>query len=504
MKANKNSQPTGTIGELLATVLLVAILSSCASIGSQVERGDKQTADTYTAVDSGYKTMRRAAGVGQAAILYSKTVYVDPIIRPVSYFSSISSFVLKSTGGLLNRVSMSAVRMPALQGPVPEISNAIPMDIAAFDEQLDNITGTRQTKGTIEFLIDGEEYFTRLEEAIDEASESIDIRTYIFDNDDYAMSLAEQLKRRSDDLRVRILLDSLGNILATQVDPETIPAGHKPPLSMTMYLQQNSDVTVRNLTNPWLTGDHTKTTIIDKKIAFVGGMNIGREYRYDWHDLMMEVRGPVVDQLQHNADKAWARASYFGEIANFAKFLKGKREHANRDGYPLRVLQTRNFDSQIYRAQLAAIRSARSYILIENAYFADDQVMYELAKARRRGVDVRVILPTRGNHGPVNSSNQVAINQMLKHGIRVYKYPGMSHIKAAVFDGWACVGSANFDKLSLQINKELNLATSDTATVSALIDRVFLPDLMISTEINEPVSLTMTARLAEILVDELL
>jgi cardiolipin synthase len=130
--------------------------------------------------------------------------------------------------------------------------------------------------------------------------------------------------------------------------------------------------------------------------------------------------------------------------------------------------------------------------------------MYELAKARRRGVDVRVILPTRSNHGPVNSSNQVAINQMLEHGIRVYKYPGMTHIKAAVFDGWACVGSANFDKLSLQINKELNLATSDKATVDALIDRVFLPDLMISTEINEPVSLTMTAKLAEVVVDELL
>jgi phosphatidylserine/phosphatidylglycerophosphate/cardiolipin synthase-like enzyme len=43
------------------------------------------------------------------------------------------------------------------------------------------------------------------------------------------------------------------------------------------------------MTNPWTTGDHTKTTIIDEKIAFVGGMNIGREYRYDWHDLMMEV-----------------------------------------------------------------------------------------------------------------------------------------------------------------------------------------------------------------------
>ncbi|MDX1508626.1 MAG: phospholipase D-like domain-containing protein, partial [Woeseiaceae bacterium] len=134
----------------------------------------------------------------------------------------------------------------------------------------------------------------------------------------------------------------------------------------------------------------------------------------------------------------------------------------------------------------------------------DDRTLYELAQARRRGVDVRVILPTAGNHGPLNASNQVAINQMLEHGIRVYLYPGMSHVKAAVFDGWACVGSANFDKLSLKVNKELNIATSHPATVAALIDELFIPDLMLSTEISEPVDVTLSAKLAEVLVDELL
>lgn len=62
---------------------------------------------------------------------------------------------------------------------------------------------------------------------------------------------------------------------------------------MSSYLENGSDVKVRSMTNPWFTGDRTGTTIIDGKTAFVGGMNIGREYRYDWHDLMMEVKGPV-------------------------------------------------------------------------------------------------------------------------------------------------------------------------------------------------------------------
>jgi len=271
-----------------------------------------------------------------------------------------------------------------------------------------------------------------------------------------------------------------------------------------MYLERESKVKVRNTTNPWFTGDHTKTTIIDKKLAFVGGMNIGREYRYDWHDLMMEVTGPVVDRLQFESDKAWARAGLFGDFANFVAFIKGKKETADRGGYSVRILQTRNFDSDIHKAQIAAIQSAQSYILIENAYFSDDRTVYELAKARRRGVDVRVIIPDRGNHGPLNASNIITINKLLQHGVRVYRYPGMSHVKAAIYDGWASVGSANFDKLSLKINKELNLATSDPETVNALLDQVFIPDLMMSREVNQPLDVTVATRLAEIVVDELL
>jgi cardiolipin synthase len=104
----------------------------------------------------------------------------------------------------------------------------------------------------------------------------------------------------------------------------------------------------------------------------------------------------------------------------------------------------------------------------------------------------------------MNTSNKVTINTLLKNGIRVYDYPGMSHVKAAVFDGWASVGSANFDKLSLKINKELNLATSDPRTVQALMDRVFIPDMMMSKEIIAPVEITIASRFVEIVVDELL
>jgi cardiolipin synthase len=233
-------------------------------------------------------------------------------------------------------------------------------------------------------------------------------------------------------------------------------------------------------------------------------MNIGREYRYSWHDLMVEVQGPAVDILQRDLDIAWARASWFGDLALFARSLTAPRKRADDVGGPLRVLVTNDLDSQIYRAQLAAIRRARSYIYIENSYFSDDLTLYELAKARRRGVDVRVILPADGNHAPLNYSNDVAINVMLRNGIRVYRYPGMTHVKAAIIDGWACVGSANFDKLSLQINEELNIATSDAAMVGDLMQRVFVADFAVSEELTEPLPLKWSNHLAEFLSDEIL
>ena len=78
------------------------------------------------------------------------------------------------------------------------------------------------------------------------------------------------------------------------------------------------------------------------------------------------------------------------------------------------------------------------------------------------------------------------VNAMLEHGIRVYIYPGMSHVKAAIFDDWACIGSANWDRWSLRINKELNIATSDPDAVRELREQLFEADFAKSVELREP------------------
>jgi cardiolipin synthase len=390
--------------------------------------------------------------------------------------------------------------------PIPDLNNGPGMDLDDWETKLDQITGHSATRGTIDYLVDGEEFFIRFIDAISTAKKSVDIRTYIFDNDDFAEKIGEMLRRRADEgIDTKILLDGLGTIVATGADDESLPENYEAPESVRLFLESDSDINVRQSRNPWLVaGDHVKTTIIDNQLAFVGGMNIGREYRYVWHDLMMELRGPVVDELKNEFNKAWAHAGLLGDAAYALQRLKPNPQNAEDLGYPLRVLHTRPGVAEIFNAQRAAIRNARKYIFIQNAYLTDDAMLYELAKARRRGVDVRVILPLVGNHGPINKSNALAANAMLEHGIRVFVYPGMSHVKAAVFDGWVCLGSANWDKLSFRTNKELNIATSHPEYVNELFKRVFNPDFEKSVELTEPFPERWFDHLVEIAADYVL
>ena len=344
----------------------------------------------------------------------------------------------------------------------------------------------RGRPGNIELLVDGDQFFPYFVDSILDAKQSIKMRTYIFDRDDYAIKLADLLKRRSKDIDIKIMLDGLGSIMAQRKSAGTMPPDHKAPLGITTYLMKKSNLKVRNLTNPWFTGDHTKSTIIDSKTAYLGGMNIGREYRWEWHDLMMKIQGPVVNDIEHEFDKAWAHSSILGDFVFFWHVLTNSVEESLPNGYPIRVLKTSPVKSDIYKAQLAATRRAKSYIYIENAYFSDVTILYELVRARLRGVDVRVIIPMEGNHGVMNDSNVIAANTLIKYGAKVYAYPGMSHVKAAIYDGWACLGSANFDKFSFRVNREMNLATSESSFAEELKEDVFKPDFERSLLLTKP------------------
>ena len=425
----------------------------------------------------------RTIPVIQAAGHVGKSHSASMVVRPVSSIYRLL-FVAK---GAVSETARPDWLIELESSPMAPIYQGPGMDLDAWELSLDILTGRKSSKGTIEYLIDGEEFFTRFIDAVTKAQKSILLRTYLFDNDDYAERIGELLKRRSNEgIEVKMLFDGLGTIASTIEQQQTLPSEWKGTASVRDFLESDSQIEVRQAPNPWFTGDHVKTILIDRQIAFTGGMNIAREYRYDWHDLMMEVRGPVVDILQQEFHKAWVRSGFLGDLGVILSGFMPVQSHAENVGHPIRVLFTRIDDPEIFRAQREAIRHAKRYVFVQNAYLTDDAMLYELVKARRRGVDVRIIMPIVTDRGPITRHNALAANIMLEHGIRVYIYPGMSHMKAAIFDGWACLGSANWDNWSLAINRELNLATSHPTAVDELIKRVFEADFVQSRELTEP------------------
>jgi len=96
---------------------------------------------------------------------------------------------------------------------------------------------------------------------------------------------------------------------------------------------------------------------------------------------------------------------------------------------------------------------------------------------------VRVTIPREVNHQIGISANKETLNRLLKHGVRVFIYPGMTHVKAAIYDQWACFGSANFDDLSLHKNYELNIFTDNPDVVHQVHEKLLKNGQELSKEV---------------------
>jgi len=369
---------------------------------------------------------------------------------------------------------------------VPELdAQAEPMERARMSAWLKRKTGP-PVQGSASLLLNGDAFFPRLEESIRTASRRIDLKTYIFDNDDVAKEIADLLKARSRDTEIRILYDSAGSRLAWRSDAPSLPDDYVYEVDdMFRYLADDSAIRLRRASHTLLTSEHSKYILIDRSVAYFGGMNIGREYRHDWRDAMFELRGPVLDALDVCFETAWLEAGG----GPFTRFKRPPPYQPEEPG-DLFLTATTPFRPHIYKGQLRAIRNARQHIYIENPYLWNPAILYQLCAARKRGVDVRVTLPRDVNHGIGISANRVAARRLLEHGVRVFVYPGMTHVKAAVYDQWACFGSANFDDLSLHKNYELNLFTDQPEIVRKVKEDLLEGGQALSVELLDPESVS--------------
>jgi cardiolipin synthase A/B len=375
-----------------------------------------------------------------------------------------------------------------------------------FERLLDDKGFPETENGTLKWLVDGPGFFPELDQQIAMARKSIRAQVYIFDNDDIAVRYADKLRERSADVKVRVIFDDFGSATAHLSLPETeAPRGFVPPPNMKTYLEQDSGVKVRRTLNPWLVADHTKLLLFDDRTAIIGGMNIGREYYSEWHDLMVRIEGPVVARLARHFDHAWKMAGPFGDLALLSPRRNFKKPPKVGDGIQIRVLRTRPSVAlhEIRDALLYAVRGAKRRVFIQTPYFAHDEIAAAVRAAALRGVDVRVVLPAEGDSAIMDAGNLGTAGALIEAGAKVYRYPRMTHTKVMVCDDWACVGSANLDTLSMSINRELNIAFSDKAEVERLVAAVFTPDFARSARITLEETKKPGVVLAEILADQL-
>ncbi len=408
----------------------------------------------------------------------------------------------------LVRDGIRLVRVPALK-PTRQFIPASPsggMDLAEWDRWLDRHTGTRLEDGSLSVIIDGTSFYDRLRDSMRAATNHVSIYVYLYDRDDLAVKMGDLLKERSRDVAVKISYDRISSLVGSWLPKATpLPENFIRPASVSRYLRKDSEIEVRPWLNPWICVNHSKLFLVDGHQAWIGGMNIGREYAHEWHDAMFEIHGPVVDSLEAQFNRDWAHSGPWGDIAYASAALgESKRTPQETPSEPWmavrRLPTSKGLRKPFMTAVIKALDQARNYIYIENGYLFDHGIEKSLAAARKRGVDVRIVMPRANNFSAGVSANVAAAERLRRHGVRVYLWPGMTHAKALLVDGWACVGSANLNQWSLRISKEENMATSDARFAARLKKELFEPDFKRSYELKRPIPVTA----ADYIMDSLL
>jgi len=239
--------------------------------------------------------------------------------------------------------------------------------------------------------------------------------------------------------------------------------------------------------------DHRKILVVDGKIGFTGGINIAdywlppEDGGAGWRDDMVRIEGPAVAGLSDCFARVWARLR--GRELRVPEALREPPppSRARLRTPAVRVLGQRFIRTQreISRAYLHYLRRAERRIFIANSYFVPDgRVLRALARAARRGVDVRIIVPGQSDVDIVRHASRAVWGRLLRAGVRIFEWEeSVLHAKTAVVDGlWSTTGTFNFDYMSLRMNLEVNVSVLD-ARFAERLEASFLQDFELSREV---------------------
>jgi cardiolipin synthase len=303
------------------------------------------------------------------------------------------------------------------------------------------------------FYLNSADAWLAMKEACINARKTIDIEQFILETDDIASEFLEILiNKRKAGVRVRILCDMAGSY---NLFLSSLPAALR-----------DGGVELRfwNVVKPWrihtffswFFRDHRKLMVIDKDISFIGGVGIRDDFR-GWRDTHLKLIGPITEEVKGAFDEMWRAAgerSFFRRWKQTKIFSKGFSFLTNSP-FPRKRF--------FYQALIEALRSAQKKILITTPYFLPDRrIRRVLSLARRRGVEVIVLVPKKSNHALADIASHAYYEKLLEAGVKMFHYTdGMIHAKTVIVDdSWATVGSFNLDSLSILYNYEANVIST--------------------------------------------
>lgn len=333
----------------------------------------------------------------------------------------------------------------------------------------------------VKLLINGDATFAAIFDAIREAKQTVLIQFFIIHDDSLGQRLQELLlEKAAEGVAIYVLYDRIGS--------HALPGSYNEKL-------RNGGVQIKAFAtrSGWLNRfqinfrNHRKIVVVDGLKGFLGGHNVGAEYvglkppLAPWRDTHVQVIGPVVACLQESFAEDWFWATR--ELPPLSL-----PESFPEDGLLCQLLASGPADKQETCSLffVEAIHAATERVWITSPYFIPDEaVSAALRLAVLRGVDVRLLLPSRPDHYVVYAASSLFAFEAVRAGVRVFRYgPGFMHQKVVLVDNEiSAIGSANLDNRSFRLNFELMLLTVDSGFASE-VEQMLNDDFALAHEIS--------------------
>lgn len=389
-------------------------------------------------------------------------------------------------GYLREREQIGAIAEAHFRGTRRELIDFSASDAhAAFYRSLHRLARLPTVRGNaVELLVDGDQTFDSIAAGLAQAERYILFQFYILRDDELGQRLGNLLiDKAKAGLPVYVLYDEVGSagFGRSQLHSDLRAAGVKLAAFNTTQGRRNRfQLNFRN---------HRKIVVVDGRMAWIGGHNVGIEYlgkdpkRGPWRDTHVRIHGPAVigAELTYAADWLWARREQLSIDWHLGREIPGESSVLLFPSDPASDFE----EAGLMYHQI--ITQAQERVWIASPYFVPDRsIIAALQLAALRGVDVRVMIPDRSDGPIVGLANWSFTRELLPAGVAVYRYePGFMHQKVFLLDReLAGVGTANFDNRSFRLNFEITALIHDGAfcdEVEAMLKADFSQSRLVTT-----------------------